>query len=279
MPGLRCGGIENSAMASSTVTHLAGASSTSALEAFWKLCSRARGTSSENQLAITVGALVATLVVLYLLAQAQAQERKRLPPGPSPWPVLGNLLVMASRMPHRTLENLAAKYGGIMYLRLGMIPELQNGTGLTSINVQLRLCLSVSTSFFLINIVNLLVAGSRPCVVISTAAAVKEVFRQSNDAGFSNRPKGLFNEVFSDNYRTVVHAPYGPYWRQLRRFSSSELLSPTTVASYRGLREEELRNMMATPVEDSAKGEPINVKSWIFETNANIMTKMLVNKR
>ena len=65
----------------------------------------------------TVGVMVATQVVLYVLRQVQ--ERKRLPPGPRPWPMLGNLLVMASGMPHQSLQQLAAKYGGIMYLRLG----------------------------------------------------------------------------------------------------------------------------------------------------------------
>ena len=37
--------------------------------------------------------------------------------------------------------------------------------------------------------------------------------------------------------------------------------------------------MMAILVEQSAKGEAINVKSWLFEVNGNVMTKMLVNKR
>ena len=125
----------------------------------------------------------------------------------------------------------------------------------------------------------MMVEGSKPCIVISTAVAAKEVFRQSNDAILSDRPQTLMAEMVSDNYRTVVHAPHGPYWRQLRRLYSSELLSPKTLESYRRVREEELRNMMAILVEQSAKGEAINIKSWLFEVNANVMTKMLVNKR
>lgn len=66
-----------------------------------------------------MGALVATLVMLYFLAQAR--QRKSLPPGPRPWPVVGNLPLLAfGGQPHRSLEKLASKYGGIMYLRLGV---------------------------------------------------------------------------------------------------------------------------------------------------------------
>jgi len=115
-------------------------------------------------------------------------------------------------------------------------------------------------------------------VIVSTAAAAKEVF-QTHDVSFSSRPKGLYFEVISDNYKTLVLTPYGPYWRQLRKFSSSELFSPKRHDSYRGLREEELKNMMASLLEAAEKGEPVNVKSWLYECSANVMTRMLINKR
>ncbi|XP_059643793.1 (S)-N-methylcoclaurine 3'-hydroxylase isozyme 1-like [Cornus florida] len=41
-----------------------------------------------------------------------------LPPGPSPWPILGNVLEMGKK-PHISLANLAQSYGPIMSLRLG----------------------------------------------------------------------------------------------------------------------------------------------------------------
>lgn len=117
-------------------------------------------------------------------------------------------------------------------------------------------------------------------MIISTAAAAKEVFQTgSNDLSFSSRPKGLFFEIVSDNYKTLVVTPYGPYWRQLRKLSRSELFSPKRHNSYRGVREEELKNMMALLLEKSQKGEPVNVKSWLYEVSANVMTKMLINKR
>jgi hypothetical protein len=65
--------------------------------------------------------LLAILVVVALYVHLQAlQQRKKLPPGPRGWPILGNLPHLTKfGPPHRSLTTLAAKYGGLMYLRLG----------------------------------------------------------------------------------------------------------------------------------------------------------------
>jgi cytochrome P450 len=44
---------------------------------------------------------------------------KLLPPGPPGWPIVGNLLQLGEK-PHESLYHLAAKYGPLMILRLGM---------------------------------------------------------------------------------------------------------------------------------------------------------------
>lgn len=63
--------------------------------------------------------LVSTLLVVCYFRAQQGTSSGRLPPGPTPWPVFGNLLALADGMPHVALMKLASKYGGIMHLRLG----------------------------------------------------------------------------------------------------------------------------------------------------------------
>lgn len=64
--------------------------------------------------------IAALLVTVYLRAHSQKRKSgSALPPGPRPWPILGNLLALVGGMPHHALQKLASKYGGIMYLRLG----------------------------------------------------------------------------------------------------------------------------------------------------------------
>jgi len=43
-----------------------------------------------------------------------------LPPGPPNWPIVGSLFYLSKSL-HRSMEELAKKYGPIMYLRLGYL--------------------------------------------------------------------------------------------------------------------------------------------------------------
>jgi hypothetical protein len=62
---------------------------------------------------------VAVVVAWRILLAQRKRPKKRLPNGPRPWPIVGNFPSLAGDLPHRALRNLAAKYGGLMFLRLG----------------------------------------------------------------------------------------------------------------------------------------------------------------
>nr|GMD49781.1 geraniol 8-hydroxylase-like [Ipomoea batatas] len=75
-------------------------------------------------LSIVVAVLFAWTLVqgLSLLAKRSSSKSvgKKLPPGPFPWPVIGNLHLLGTQ-PHKSLAQLAQKYGPIMNLKLGLI--------------------------------------------------------------------------------------------------------------------------------------------------------------
>lgn len=120
-------------------------------------------------------------------------------------------------------------------------------------------------------------SGSVPCIVVSTAAVAREIF-QTQDATFSSRPKLLAFKLLKDD-QNIATSPYGPYWRRLRKIAKTELFSPQRHASYANTRAEEIRFMMQVLVDESRRGEAINLKSWLHGVNDNIMTRMLMNKR
>nr|QGN65414.1 cytochrome P450 [Oryza sativa f. spontanea] len=65
---------------------------------------------------------VVLATVLFLKAVLGRSRRVyNLPPGPKPWPVIGNLNLVGT-LPHRSIHNLSKKYGPLMYLRFGSFP-------------------------------------------------------------------------------------------------------------------------------------------------------------
>ncbi|KAK4760794.1 hypothetical protein SAY87_005687 [Trapa incisa] len=57
-------------------------------------------------------------VTIVLLARLLRRRRLNLPPGPKPWPIMGNLDLIGP-LPHRSIHELSRKYGPLMNLRFG----------------------------------------------------------------------------------------------------------------------------------------------------------------
>ncbi|KAL0448950.1 UNVERIFIED_CONTAM: Trimethyltridecatetraene synthase [Sesamum latifolium] len=65
-------------------------------------------------------ACLALIAFLYKTLYRQ-QPKRQLPPGPKPWPIIGNLNLVGS-IPHQSLHFLSEKYGEIMQLKFGTLP-------------------------------------------------------------------------------------------------------------------------------------------------------------
>uniref|UniRef100_A0A7N0RC41 Cytochrome P450 n=1 Tax=Kalanchoe fedtschenkoi TaxID=63787 RepID=A0A7N0RC41_KALFE len=84
--------------------------------------------------------------------------------------------------------------------------------------------------------------GEVPTLVISSPEMAKEALK-THDAIFADRPYFISSSVMSYDSKNISFAPYGDYWRQLRRICIQELLSPKRVQSFRSIREGEIRNL------------------------------------
>ena len=60
------------------------------------------------------------IFLYYLITTTFFRYPRPLPPGPKPWPIIGNLPHMGT-VPHHALAKLAQKYGPILHLRLGFV--------------------------------------------------------------------------------------------------------------------------------------------------------------
>ncbi|XP_055813981.1 geraniol 8-hydroxylase-like isoform X1 [Solanum dulcamara] len=69
---------------------------------------------------LVLGSIFSLIFLYTTLAKLSSRGTKKLPPGPSPWPIIGNLHLLGEK-PHVSLANLAKIYGPIMSLKLGQI--------------------------------------------------------------------------------------------------------------------------------------------------------------
>ncbi|XP_022953938.1 cytochrome P450 81E8-like [Cucurbita moschata] len=121
--------------------------------------------------------------------------------------------------------------------------------------------------------------GSRLAVVVSSAPAVEECFT-TNDIVFANRPQFVSGMYLSYGNTTMGAAPYGDHWRNLRRLSSTEILSSIRLNMSAGIRKEEvnilLRKLYQFSRHDFGK---VKLKTLFSELTFNIIMRMVAGKR
>ncbi|KAL6190466.1 hypothetical protein ACLB2K_036863 [Fragaria x ananassa] len=97
----------------------------------------------------------------------------------------------------------------------------------------------------------LLHLGRIPTLVISSAEAAKQVLKD-NDLNCCSRSSSSGSRKLTYNYLDMGFAPYGEYWREIRKICVLELFSVKRVQSYRAIREEEVAKMIASISKESA---------------------------
>ncbi|CAL5088134.1 unnamed protein product [Urochloa decumbens] len=67
--------------------------------------------------------LTVVLITAFFLKAIVSSRRRtyNLPPGPKPWPIIGNLNLIGD-LPHRSIHELSKRHGPLMHLRLGSLP-------------------------------------------------------------------------------------------------------------------------------------------------------------
>ncbi|KAK1426527.1 hypothetical protein QVD17_15201 [Tagetes erecta] len=112
-------------------------------------------------------------------------------------------------------------------------------------------------------------------IVVSSAELAKEIMK-THDNVFCNRPKLMSRKILTNNYSDITFAPYGTYWRQLKKICIVELSNAKIRDSSRFIREEEVKLL----VESISKSvEPINLVERLFELNYNIISRITFGEK
>ncbi|KAJ0690035.1 putative premnaspirodiene oxygenase [Helianthus annuus] len=112
-------------------------------------------------------------------------------------------------------------------------------------------------------------------IVISSAEAARQIMK-THDNIFSNRPKLVAPGILGYNYSDIAFAPYGSYWRQLKKICVLEFSTAKSMDSTRFIREEEVKLL----VESISKSlEPVNLVERLFALNHNIIARVTFDEK
>ncbi|KAJ6373702.1 hypothetical protein OIU78_029394 [Salix suchowensis] len=121
----------------------------------------------------------------------------------------------------------------------------------------------------------LLQVGEVPTVIISSPELAQEVMK-THESYFDERPPFFAGNVYFYGNRDLIFAPYGDYWKQLRKIVTMEVLSPVRVRTFRATREEEVAGLIRTI--SSRRGSAINLSQVLFSFTYSIISRISVGR-
>ncbi|XP_037415384.1 cytochrome P450 CYP99A1-like [Triticum dicoccoides] len=114
--------------------------------------------------------------------------------------------------------------------------------------------------------------GQVDAVVISSPAAAQEVLRDK-DLTFASRPSMLTSDIILYGNMDIAFAPYGAYWRMLRKLCMVELLSAQKVRQLAPVRDGETRSLVRKVGTVGRGGEPVNLGRLLCSCSISITAK------
>ncbi|KAF6138889.1 hypothetical protein GIB67_025618 [Kingdonia uniflora] len=125
--------------------------------------------------------------------------------------------------------------------------------------------------------------GMDTTLVISGWEVAKECFTTSNKALVNRPASSAVKYMFYEN-KFFPFTRYGPYWREMRKIVSNELLSPRRLEMLKHFRINEINMSIKSLYKkcvSTKPGEPfmVDMKIWFFDLMYNVVFTMVTGKR
>ncbi|KAF5195940.1 Cytochrome p450 [Thalictrum thalictroides] len=120
--------------------------------------------------------------------------------------------------------------------------------------------------------------GLVPAVVVTSPEAA-ELFLKTHDVVFASRPKIQVADVLAYGQKNLAFAQYGPYWRNIRKLCTIELLSSSKIESFKPLRRDELFELVKFMINASESRSVVDVTAKIQSFNENMTYRMICGSK
>ncbi|KAL5055969.1 hypothetical protein RYX36_036651 [Vicia faba] len=118
--------------------------------------------------------------------------------------------------------------------------------------------------------------GSARFIVVNTPSLAKEILK-TNELVYSSRKMNIvINTVVYDN-ATFAFAPYGTYWKFIKKLSTFELLGNQTLGQFLPIRTRELHEFIRTLANKSKFEDSLNLTQALMTLSNNIISRMMLS--
>ncbi|XP_059670536.1 cytochrome P450 736A117-like [Cornus florida] len=102
---------------------------------------------------------------------------------------------------------------------------------------------------------------------------------KTHDLVFSNEPKSNIANWLLYNYKDVITAPNGEFWRQMKSIFVLQLLSNRRVQSFHNVREEETALLMKKMEESSSSSSPLNLSEMFTLLTNDVVCRVAFGRK
>ncbi|KAH9330385.1 hypothetical protein KI387_002493, partial [Taxus chinensis] len=117
--------------------------------------------------------------------------------------------------------------------------------------------------------------GSRPVLVVSSSELAKQCY-STNDLAFASRPQLAQGKHLGYDYSLFGWAPYGAYWRNVRKICVLELLSSKRIHFFQPKRTREISKAINSLFQQGLDHNIINMSQFIFQLTFNLLLGMIL---
>lgn len=119
--------------------------------------------------------------------------------------------------------------------------------------------------------------GSHLCVVASSPELARELLK-TYELTFSSRKHNSAIDYLTYS-SSFAFAPYGPYWKFIKKLSTVELLGSRTIGQFLPIRTKELHHLVKFLHDKSLDGESVNITDELLKLTNNIISQMMLSIR
>lgn len=120
--------------------------------------------------------------------------------------------------------------------------------------------------------------GEISAVVVSSPDMAKEIMK-THDLNFVQRPELLSPKILAYDSADIAFAPYGDYWRQMRKICTLELLSAKRVNSFTFIREDEVAKLIQSIQFSACTGSQVNVSKTVYSLVSTFLSRAAFGKK